>query len=194
MTQEEKQQNMVLVIQVPLVSRHFPHFRHLMNKQQMEQCAPAIPFAAKANVEDAIIKIGSSEGRFSELDTETVERDTQWPIRVTLQFYKCTDDGFIDDEVVKQISDQLAESKKKAVYIGSSVVAPDSKRPTAYSVPVWWDNWWLTYRSVFPQFTKEEAQARVFVDGRFADKTMSEASDRLVQMLSSEKNVSWNVL
>ena len=215
MTQEEKQQNMILVIQVPLVRHRQPkHRRHHYALDSIEECedlcsvSSAQAFSAppsmnfkkekKANVEDAIIKIGSSEGKFVELERKkNVERDTRWPIRITLQYYKCTDDGNIDEEVVKQISDQLAEAKKKAVYVGSSVVAPDPNRPTASSkIPVWWNNWWLTYRGRFPFVTEEEAKAKIFVDGRYSDKTMSEVNDKLIQILSNSghKEPTWNLL
>jgi hypothetical protein len=118
-----------------------------------------------------------------------------------LQYYKCTDNGVVDDSVFKEISDQLTESRKKAVYVGSSVIAPDPNRPTAVQstakIPAWWSNWWLTYKGIFPQFTEDKAKSRIFVDSRWNDKTMSECSDRLVQILSSDNttsDVKWDIL
>jgi hypothetical protein len=69
----------------------------------MYACASAAPMCEKqcmnssdayacleeedADVEDAIVKVGEAEGPFDEVAGIAIERDPQFPVRVTLQVY-----------------------------------------------------------------------------------------------------------
>ncbi len=44
-------------------------------------------FPEEADVEDAIVSVGEAEGPFDEVDGIAIERDPQFPVRVTLQVH-----------------------------------------------------------------------------------------------------------
>jgi len=157
----------------------------------------------KADVEDAIVKVGEEEGPFREIGNLTIERDPSYPVRVTLQFYKATSNGVLDEGHMEAISTQIKESRKYAVSIGSLVVGGNSGRVTEslsnVKIPLWWDEFWLMYGNVFPQFkTSQEAAARVFVNGRFSTSSMNECQSQVLDILGNSGTTSmtnqWNVL
>lgn len=219
MTQQEKQQNMLLIIQVPLKQKLPPPSPVFYAMDECEQVACAAPMALQSfsspgmakqrmsNVEDAIIKVGQSEGSFEEVQNFEIERDDRYPVRVTMQFYKATDNGVVNDDNIKQISEQIQSARKNADFIGSLVVGGVSNRPTEpilsrnpYVTPAWWNEFWLVYRNVFPQYTEERAKEKVFSGGRFTNSTMNEAKEQLIDILSAEADPNkkpqplWNVL
>ena len=57
-----------------------------------------------ADMEDAVIKVGDSEGEFIELNKIDIERDVRFPVRITLQFYKASGDGKITNEIMAEIA------------------------------------------------------------------------------------------
>ncbi len=197
--------------------------------QQLESAAPpsnlmkAMSLSAKrearnyndnnsqVNVEDAIVKLGDSEGKFEEVEGMTIERDTDYPIRVTLQFYKSTDSGAINEDVISVISKQFEVSRKNADYIGSLVITPDSQRPTESApptipspvvIPPWWNQFWVTYKGVFPQYTEDHAKQLVFNKNnrRFENSSLIDVQDQVLNLLGMNENVAkpppvnWGVL
>jgi hypothetical protein len=103
MTKQEKQQNMLLIIQIPLKYRQIriPCAPGLLYPMCLEASSPYkssfqnVCECQKSNVEDAIVKVGKSEGQFREIGGLEIERDERYPIRVTLQYYKATDNGVV---------------------------------------------------------------------------------------------------
>ena len=78
---------------------------------------------------------GEKKLSFDELKGLTIAklvRDDKYPIRMTLQYYKSTDNGTINDKIMKQIAKQLKMSQKHSNYIGSLVTENDSQRPTEW--------------------------------------------------------------
>jgi hypothetical protein len=65
--------------------------------------------------------IGKEEGTFLELNGRHIERDSRVPIRVTMQFYRCLDDGYIDDDIMSDIFDTLAQSRSREISLGRFV-------------------------------------------------------------------------
>lgn len=146
MTQQEKQQNMVMIIQVPLKQKQ-PQSRSLsfggggyggmadcLDECEVN-CAPCSTSSMvslqkhceeKADVEEAIIKIGEAEGEFREIGDLEIERDERFPVRVTLQFYKSTANGVVDDDAMRTIASQIEQSRKNADFVGSLVVGGDT--------------------------------------------------------------------
>jgi hypothetical protein len=141
--------DMVMVIQVPLVHQvSYP-------QPSLEQAAPvaAAPApasnAAKAkdksaaagsvvqersDVEQAVIGHGSDKGPFAEMSNMNLVRDTQFPIRVTVQFYKATSNGVVSDADLKAMHDEIQQVYSNADYVGSLVVPNgDRTRPTAWT-------------------------------------------------------------
>jgi len=214
MSQEEKQKNMLLIIQIPLKHRVIqPKYQPLAfnaKKNFSSQCVPeSFSFrhdTRQADVEDAIIKVGQSEGEFYEIGDIEIERDPDFPVRVTLQFYKATSNGVCNDSHMAAISHQIKESRKFGVAIGSLVVGGDTGRVTehshtSYSRPLWWDEFWLMYKNVYPQFTSESAAALVFKNGRFCNSTLNQCQQQVLDVLGNQSSTSnnnstptWNIL
>jgi hypothetical protein len=144
--------DMVMVIQVPLV--------HQVSYAQpsLDQVAPAAAAPAPAanapkkatakdssaasgsivqersDVEQAVIGHGADKGPFAEMANMNLVRDTQFPIRVTVQFYKATSNGVVSDADLKAMHDEIQQVYFNADYVGSLVVPNgDRTRPTAWT-------------------------------------------------------------
>ncbi|MGB3571504.1 MAG: hypothetical protein WBA01_05635, partial [Phormidesmis sp.] len=94
---EEAGLNMVMLIQVPLKQKDsFQSFGTAADSSTLQELAMPAPQAAmqrESNVEAAVIGHGEVEGPFTEIDNLEIVRDPDFPIRVTVQFYKATDNG-----------------------------------------------------------------------------------------------------
>lgn len=141
--------NMVLLIQVPL--------KHKAMRLEADECAffaaPACQSAkgSTSNVENAVIGHGKVEGPFTEIDGLAIERDDRFPVRVTVQFYKATDNGVADEKDLKEIASQIEKVYKNADYVGSLVVGGETQRPTEYrgskvEPPDWWRSFWKQHQ------------------------------------------------
>ena len=140
--------DMVMVIQVPLV--HQVPYPEPAFDQVAPAAAPAgASKAAKAkdssaaigsvaqersDVEQAVIGHGSDKGPFAEMANLNLVRDTQFPIRVTVQFYKATSNGVVSDGDLQAMHDEIQQVYSNADYVGSLVVPNgDRTRPTAWT-------------------------------------------------------------
>jgi hypothetical protein len=87
---------------------------------------------ARSDVDTAVLGHGPAEGPYTELDGLTIERDSRFPVRVTLQFYQATSNGVISRDNVKAMAAQIKKVYGKGDYVGSLVVPTgvDRKRPT----------------------------------------------------------------
>jgi len=147
----------------------------------------------EVDVEHAIIEIGESEGVFEEIQNIQIERDTQYPVRVTLQYYKATSNGAINTEVMGEVYQQLVDSRQYGENVGSLVVGGNTYRPTestiqygGLDVPIWWKDFWLTYANVFSQMTESEARDKVFKNGRFCTAGLNEAKEKILDILGTD--------
>ncbi len=143
--------NMVLLIQVPLKQkqplRSNPISLSFGNSAAFNETAS---IAKSSNVEAAVIGSGQVEGPFTEIDNLEIERDPNFPIRVTVQFYKATSNGVVSEKDMLQIKQQIARVYEEADYVGSLVVSGDTGRPTEYDgskvePPGWWNSFWERY-------------------------------------------------
>ncbi|MEP0948913.1 MULTISPECIES: hypothetical protein [Cyanophyceae] len=153
--------NMVLLIQVPLKQRA------PMRQSSFDSMAPA-PMAAAplmesrgpSDVEAAVIGHGAVEGPFTEIDNLAIERDPDYPIRVTVQFYKATSNGVVSEADMAEIREQIDRVYAEADYVGSLVVDGPSdgqgpargQRPTEHDGPKdepadWWQRFWEYQRN-----------------------------------------------
>jgi len=213
MTQQEKQENVLLIIQVPLQARQPQNvqlYNHYLSHEQDEEKFMQVESCnmdmlqkkrERADVEHAIIKVGKEEGQFAEINGLEIKRDERYPVRITLQYYKATSNGVIDDAALQMISQQLKEARKYGENIGSMVVGGNTGRPTEpvlqiYPIPRWWDDFWITYQHVFTQYSERTAREKVFKNGRFSNSTLSECKERVLAILGEGANseVSWNVV
>jgi len=139
--------NMVLLIQVPLKQKR------PMRAMEESFAVGAAPMAAEgemdkaSDVEAAVIGHGPVEGPFTEIDDLKIERDPDYPIRVTVQFYKATSNGVVSEQDVAEIADQIDRVYDEADYVGSLVVDRPSDRPTEHDGPKieppdWWEVFW----------------------------------------------------
>lgn len=140
--------NMVLIIQVPL--RQKVQLEDLLPTLALGAVAPASEMAAKSDVEMAVIGHGAVEGPFTEIDGLAIRRDGRFPIRVTVQFYKATGDGFVTEADIEAIAQQIDRVYEDGDYVGSLVVDGPSERPTEYDGPKdeppgWWQAFWTRF-------------------------------------------------
>ncbi len=144
----EKGLNMVMLIQVPLKQKK--PMQPFIGACDMATAAPAYcekSRQAESNVENAVIGHGKVEGPFTEIDGLDIERDTAFPIRVTVQFYKATDNGIVSEKDMTEIAQQINKVYGEAEYVGSLVTGGCTGRPTEYiggkhEPTNWWTAFW----------------------------------------------------
>jgi hypothetical protein len=88
----------------------------------------------KSDVETAVIGTGETEGPFKEINNLSIERDHDYPIRVTVQFYKATSNGVVTAADVAKVRRQIERVYSEGDWVGSLVTAGFTDRPTE-SVP-----------------------------------------------------------
>jgi hypothetical protein len=117
--------NMVMVVQIPLKHKELEYG----NIVAMPMAAtPTMSFSLDSvrseasDMEDAVIGHGEDEGEHLELGNYKLERDERFPIRVTVQFYKATSNGIIDEQDLENIRQCIEAAYNSADYIGSLVV------------------------------------------------------------------------
>jgi len=140
----EKGLNMVLLIQVPL---KYPASRRPPGADCCFEGAANLP-SSRSRTEDAVIGHGQVEGPYTEVDGLAIERDPRFPVRVTVQFYKATEDGQVTAEDLAGIAAQLDKVYANAEYVGSLVTSGETGRPTEHDGPKqeppdWWQKFWL---------------------------------------------------
>jgi hypothetical protein len=157
--------NMVLLIQVPL---KFKEQRRMYAPAMESAAAPAAAGAASrsnSNVENAVIGHGELEGPFTEIDNLAIERDPRFPVRVTVQFYKATDNGVVNEKDLASIAAQINRVYSKSDYVGSLVTEGRTGRITEYDGPKvqppdWWEQFWSNYEADFG-ISRAEARRRL---------------------------------
>ncbi|CAK4072206.1 unnamed protein product [Aphanomyces euteiches] len=142
MTQEEEARNYIMIVQIPLI-KPAPAFGFgggggfgastAMAFGAVQQCGPVMGGRVKstsysfgapaANVEPAMVGLGSSHGPFPKLSKHAdIKRDPSYPIRVTLQYYQATSNGVVTQSIIDNLARQMEEVKTKATWCGSLVV------------------------------------------------------------------------
>jgi hypothetical protein len=109
----------------------------------LEESASAAPAAApmpapaaqargrSSDVEQAVLGHGRVEGRFEEGRALRLERDSRFPVRVTVQFYKATSNGVVSAADLDAIATSIGNVYEHADYVGSLVIPEgDGQRPT----------------------------------------------------------------
>lgn len=144
--------NMVLLIQVPLKQKR-PVEAAESNTlpPPAGSCKQGMARGEHSDVENAVIGHGDIEGPFTEMDNLEIERDTKFPIRVTVQFYKATSNGIVSGDDLAEIAYQINKVYEKADYVGSLVVEGATGRPTEYEgskfePPDWWYKFWQRHQ------------------------------------------------
>ncbi len=157
--------NMVLLIQVPLKQKHPMRSGGFGGGGAVyESAAKAAPSGAKmdrSDVENAVIGHGEMEGPFTEIDNLAIERDPNFPVRVTVQFYKATSNGIVSAADMKQINEEIGSVYAQSDSVGSLVTEGDTGRVTEYygakiQPRGWWNEFWQRHEQNTGD-TREEA-------------------------------------
>jgi hypothetical protein len=141
--------NMVLLVQIPLKQKNPMAFNGAYVEYALEDTIAVAPEAA-SDVENAVIGHGELEGPFTEIDNLDIKRDEQFPVRVTVQFYKATSNGIVSEKDMQEIKDQIDKVYAQSDYVGSLVTEGETGRITEYEgskvePPDWWDKFWKRY-------------------------------------------------
>ena len=116
--------NLVMIVQVPLKQKVDKRERFALYASAAGGNDFTVARAcAMSDMEDAVIGHGDDEGEHSELGGYKLERDDRYPIRVTVQFYKATSNGVVDDQDLANIRQCIEAAYLNADYIGSLVVS-----------------------------------------------------------------------
>ena len=146
--------NMVLLIQIPLKQTN----PRSTGFDSIDLCCDSAPMSGaeqstSSDVVAAVIGHGELEGPFTEIDDLLIRRDPEFPIRVTVQFYKATSNGVASPEDIREIAGEIQRVYDEASYVGSLVVPdPGSYRPTDWdraSVPRRLNRYWEWYRNSY---------------------------------------------
>lgn len=162
--------NMVLLIQVPLKQKERPRREMYGAPGGAGGADASLAEGAKSksmrsDVEAAVIGHGELEGVFTEVDNLQIERDDRFPIRVTVQFYKATSNGVVEDKDIHEIRDQIDKVYAMSDYVGSLVTEGRTGRITEYEGPKvqpadWWQKFWRRHQENTGD-TREEAIAKL---------------------------------
>jgi hypothetical protein len=97
----------------------------------------------KSDVEQAVLGHGPNLGPYNEGHGLRLVRDTNFPIRVTVQFYKATSNGVVSEKDLDGIARSIGSVYEHADFVGSLVMPEgDPRRPTAWQkVPNEWFPW-----------------------------------------------------
>jgi hypothetical protein len=97
----------------------------------------------RSDVEQAVLGHGPKLGPFDEGHGLALVRDPQFPVRVTVQFYKATSNGVVSEADLDGIAKSIGGVYEHADYVGSLVMPDgDPRRPTAWQkVPGEWFPW-----------------------------------------------------
>lgn len=104
--------------------------------------APAME-SERSDVEQAVLGHGPNLGPFNEGRGLKLVRDPKFPIRITVQFYKATSNGVVDESDLDGIARSIGSVYEHADFVGSLVLPEDdARRPTAWQkMPREWFPW-----------------------------------------------------
>lgn len=155
--------NMVLLIQVPLRQRNPMRSSGagLWPGMIAFSVAESMHWDHDSDVENAVIGHGEVEGPFTEIDRLPIERDTRFPVRVTVQFYKATSNGIVREQDLREIHAQIERVYAEGDFVGSLVTDGEQGRVTEYEGPKvqpadWWEQFWKRHETNTGD-TREEA-------------------------------------
>lgn len=124
--------DVVMIIQVPLKHEAL-QYEQFEGDYAFESAESADDAAApSAELERAVIGHGPVEGPFTELDGIKIERDPDFPVRITVQFYKATATGEVTAGDMATIANDIERVYNEADFVGSLVTDGLTGRPTEY--------------------------------------------------------------
>lgn len=201
MTSSEAQQNILWIIQVPLKQKEVPTrnigiFSGLPPTPPL-MCSMAAPMPRCRNkrsvdVESAIISVGEASGPFNEINDCAIERDERFPIRITMQYYKATSNGAVNEKVMQDIAKELQSARKFAVAI-SSLVTETTDRTTEHNagasviiLPPWWNPFWAEMKPIFGgSWSEDQASRQLFssANNQFVSADLENVREQILDIL-----------
>jgi len=147
--------DVLFIVQVPLKHKQRGYLGGAMPAQDasmpmapppeamMDESDAGGDFEEDSDVEQAVLGHGEALGPFEEGFGSTLERDPKFPIRITVQFYKATSNGVVNERDLDAIAQSIGGVYEHADFVGSLVLPEgDALRPTAWqSVPNEWFPW-----------------------------------------------------
>jgi hypothetical protein len=137
--------SLVLLIQVPLRQRERKpeDWPDIVGGMACMACMPL----DDSDLEVAVIGHGELERPFTEIGGFAIERDPDYPVRVTVQFYKATSNGVVTPEDIAQIHAEIERVYAGSDAVGSLVTGGSTGRVTEYEgskvQPAdWWERFW----------------------------------------------------
>lgn len=113
-------------------------------EESMLQCMCAMPMSYRGvepqqekkvghGMDMGQLSLGSEAGQYTGTEGFTLTRDARFPIRVTFQYYRGTDENFITEKNILDIKAQLEQSVQLATAQGTLVLNPNSGRVTEHT-------------------------------------------------------------
>ena len=114
-----------------------------MPKKKAEAKGGARSRDDESDVEEAVLGHGPHLGPYREGIGRRLVRDPKFPIRVTVQFYKATSNGVVDEKDLDLVARNIGSVYEHADFVGSLVIPEgDPRRPTEWqTVPNEWFPW-----------------------------------------------------
>ena len=138
MTAEEKEKNCLYIYQVPLKIKETRRELYSMcsttsytNSYPDSYSLRSLKYEERG-MDDAILQKGESHSDFLGVNNKDLERDFQFPIRCTLQFYKVTDSVDITESVFEDMNTKIKDVYTKGINQGSLVTNGFTGRSTEW--------------------------------------------------------------
>jgi len=136
MDEEEQEKNVVLIFQIPLVVKNVR--RNITPSLCQEKALCSVQRMGKSKnektkslgMDEGILKKGEGHSNFKGVDNKTIERDSNLPIRCTVQFYKVTDTQEVPEGTFKEMYTKIETVYKYGVARGSLVTEGYTGRST----------------------------------------------------------------
>ncbi|OQS04591.1 hypothetical protein THRCLA_20842 [Thraustotheca clavata] len=128
MTQEEEARNYIMIIQIPIRRPVQNMYQGRQLRCQYVEENSDSDYESDSDesdgddVEDAMVSLGEAKGPFPTFHQHrNVQRNPDFPIRVTIQFYKATSNGVISENTMQNIAHKMDQVKENATWWGSLV-------------------------------------------------------------------------
>ena len=129
MTSDEQEKNCLFIYQIPLKVDLNSLFDY--DCESDEDCEESNS-KSKRGIDDAVLKKGERHSEFKGTRNKKLERDLQFPIRCTVQFYKVTDSTDVPEAIFQDMATKIDNVYKKGINQGSLVVNGFTGRTTEW--------------------------------------------------------------
>lgn len=134
MDKDEQERNALFIYQIPLKVRSPPPTFVLYGTASLDKCCAtnSMTFGSRSRgMDNAVLSVGKSHSDFKGITNCDIERDPQFPIRCTIQFYKVTDEEDVPVEEFKDMA-QTIERIYSSTDKRGSLVVENSDRKTEW--------------------------------------------------------------